>query len=224
MTMTVPGISVLVPTYNQERYLGRCLRSLLAQSIERAAFEIVVIDDGSVDGTKHVIQSFVDEIRVVRLAENRGLPAALNAGLDAANGEYTVRVDADDYVNAEFLNILHLFLAENADLDAIACDYLVVDDEEQVLRRCSSIEDPIACGIMFRTDHLREVGGYDESFLMHEDLDLRHRFLERRSITRLPLPLYRYRRHDSNMTNDGQTGAEFMRMLQDKHGIALGDA
>lgn len=213
---------MLVAAYNQERYLGRCLRSLIAQSLDRDLFEIVVVDDGSSDATRHVIQSFIDEIRVVSLPENRGLPAALNAGLEAIAAPFTVRVDSDDYVNAEFLKILRLFLVENPAIDAIACDYLLVDDDEVVLGRCDALERPIACGIMFRTEHLHEIGRYDESFLMHEDLDLRHRFLQTRTIDRLPLPLYRYRRHDANMTNDVATGEEYLQRLAEKHGDEAG--
>ncbi len=212
-------VSILVPAFNQERYLGRCLRSLLAQTMARGRFEIIVMDDGSNDGTSHVIQAFIDEIVLVRFRENRGLPTALNTGLDAARGRFVVRVDADDYVNTEFLNFLHLFLDENREIDAIACDYLLVDNDEGVLSRCNAIELPIACGIMFRTDQLRGVGGYDEAFLMHEDLDLRHRFLQKHEIHRLALPLYRYRQHDSNMTNDVQAGSVFLDRFEEKHGI-----
>jgi glycosyltransferase involved in cell wall biosynthesis len=218
-----PEVSVLVPTFNQERYLGRCLRSLMAQSLERDRFEIIVIDDGSTDGTALVVQSFIEEVRLLRFDQNRGLPAALNAGLEAASGEFSIRVDSDDYVNADFLKVLHLFVAENPDIDAIACDYLLVDDVENVIQRCNALDEPIACGIMFRTEHLHALGRYDESFRIHEDVDLRHRFLERHEIHRLALPLYRYRRHDANMTNDVEAGSAFLERFREKHGIGGGD-
>jgi hypothetical protein len=129
-----------------------------------------------------------------------------------------VRVDSDDYVNAEFLPILHLFLSNNRYMDAIACDYLVVDDREEVLERKNCTEDPIACGIMFRTEQLIEIGLYDESFLLHEDRDLRFRFLQKYKIHRLELPLYRYRRHGANITNNAEHMAHHMTRLIQKHG------
>jgi GT2 family glycosyltransferase len=214
----IPTISVLVPAHNQEKYIGRCLRSLLSQNFARDAFEIVVIDDSSQDRTPFALELFKDEILLVRNETNLGLPSSLNRGIRAASAPYVVRVDSDDYVNAEFLPILHLFLSNNRYMDAIACDYLVVDDREEVLERKNCIEDPIACGIMFRTEQLIDIGLYDESFLLHEDRDLRFRFLQKYKIHRLELPLYRYRRHGANITNNAEHMAHYMTRLIQKHG------
>jgi glycosyltransferase involved in cell wall biosynthesis len=216
--MNIPTISVLVPVYNQEKYIGRCLRSLLSQTFPRNAFQIIVIDDGSSDRTQYALELFRDDITLVRNEKNLGLPAALNRGIRASNAPFVVRVDSDDYINANFLSLLHLFLAHNPYMDAIACDYLLVDDREDVLARKNCLEEPIACGIMFRTEHLIDVGLYDESFLLHEERDLRIRFLRKYNINRLELPLYRYRRHDSNMTNNADLHERHMANLIRKHG------
>src|SRR5207247_4110126 len=82
------------------------------------------------------------------------------------------------------------------------------------LKNCD--EEPIGCGIMFRIEHLIELGLYDESLRLHEDQDLRIRFLKRFSIYRVPLPLYRYRRHDDNMTNDHESVAHYRERLREK--------
>ena len=103
-------------------------------------------------------------------------------------------------------------------MDAAACDYLLIDDDENVLGRRNCMDHPIGCGIMFRTDHLIDIGLYDDSFLMHEDRDLRARFMKKYSIHRVELPLYRYRRHQDNMTNDKATWDQFEQQLNDKHG------
>lgn len=214
----VPTVSVLVPVHNQEKYIGRCLRSLLAQNFPRDTFEIIVIDDGSHDRTPYALELFKDEITLVRNDANVGLPASLNRGIHVASSPYVVRVDSDDYVNANFLNVLSLFLANNLYMDAVACDYLMVDDREEVIARKSCLEEPIACGIMFRTEQLIDIGLYDESFLLHEDRDLRFRFLQKYTIHRLELPLYRYRRHDRNITNDAEAMTRHMDKLIQKHG------
>jgi glycosyltransferase involved in cell wall biosynthesis len=216
--IVVPSISVLVPVYNQEKYIGRCLRSLLAQNFPREAYEIIVIDDGSNDRTPYALELFQDAITLIRNETNLGLPASLNRGIRKSNAAYVVRVDSDDYVNANFLNLLSLFLANNPYMDAIACDYLMVDDHEEVLARKNCLEDPIACGIMFRIEQLIDIGLYDENFLMHEERDLRYRFLQKHNIHRLELPLYRYRRHDANMTNNAEAMALHMNNLIQKHG------
>ncbi len=213
-----PAVSVLVPVHNQEKYIGRCLRSLLSQNFPRDEFEIVVIDDGSQDRTPYALELFREEITLVRNETNRGLPASLNQGVRATSSPYVVRVDGDDYVNMEFLTLLNLFLENNRYMDAVACDYLIVDDHEDVLARKDCSEDPIACGIMFRTEQLIDIGLYDESFLMYEERDLRIRFQEKYLIHRLELPLYRYRRHEDNLTNDVDMAAKHMTQLIEKHG------
>ncbi|GDX33850.1 hypothetical protein LBMAG16_06810 [Actinomycetes bacterium] len=216
--MTQPVISVIVAAHNQERYISRCLRSLLAQSIAREKFEIVVINDGSTDHTPSVLEEFADEIVLITNESNIGLPASLNKAIRRARAPYVVRVDADDYVNNEFLHLLHGFLRENKYMDAVACDYLLVDEQEEVLARNNCLIDPIACGIMFRTEQLIDIGLYDETFLLHEETDLRMRFLKKHTIHRLELPLYRYRRHANNSTNDAAAMEHHRQRIIEKHG------
>ena len=210
-------VSVIVAAHDEERYIGRCLRSLLAQRFARSQFEIVVVDDGSTDRTAAILETFGGDIRVIRNDKNLGLPASLNKAITSTHSKFVVRVDADDYVNAAFLDVLFLFLAENPKFDAAACDYLLVDDREEILRRADAMKEPIACGIMFRTEQLIDIGLYDESFLRHEDRDLRLRFLDRYTIHHVPLPLYRYRRHDDNITNDVVAMNFHEERLNEKH-------
>ena len=207
-------ISVIVPVYNREKFIGRCLRSLMSQSIGINNFEIILVDDGSTDSSNKIYQAFSDEIRVIKHIKILGLPTALNTGIIKAKGRFLVRVDSDDYVNSEFLQILFLFMSENPDYDAVSCDYLLVDDKEQTLKRVNCLKNPIGCGIMFKTNHLLEIGLYNEKFLLHEEKELRARFEKKYSINRVPLPLYRYRKHSSNMTNDKKKYKKKLKMLK----------
>ena len=210
-------VSVIVAAHNEERYLGRCLRSLLAQRFERSRYDVIVIDDASTDRTSAVLATFGDSITVLRNETNLGLPASLNRAITSTHSKFIVRVDADDYVNNAFLDVMYMFLADNPQFDAAACDYLLVDDREEVISRRDANKEPIACGIMFRTEQLIDIGLYDESFLRHEDRDLRLRFLDRYTIHHVPLPMYRYRRHEDNITNDTDEMAHHERLLHDKH-------
>ena len=210
-------VSVIVAAHNEERYLGRCLRSLLAQRFERSRYDVIVIDDASTDRTSAVLETFGDSITVLRNETNLGLPASLNRAITSTHSKFIVRVDADDYVNSAFLDVMYMFLADNPQFDAAACDYLLVDDREEIISRCDAMKEPIACGIMFRTEQLIDIGLYDESFLRHEDRDLRLRFLDRYTIHHVPLPMYRYRRHENNITNDTVEMAHHERRLHDKH-------
>ncbi len=224
MSKKAPQVSIIVPAFNQERYIGRCLRSLLNQNFDRDEFEIIVINDGSTDRTEYALNLFEGEVRIIQNEANLGLPASLNRGIRAAHGSYIVRVDSDDYVNANFLLFLHAFLGQNPHMDAVACDYLLVNDREEVLERVNCMERPIACGIAFRIEQLIEVGLYDEGFLLHEDRDMRIRFTQKYGISRLELPLYRYRRHDANMTNDSEAMEAHRINLIRKHGTDGNDA
>ena len=214
---TSTWVSVIVAAHNEERYLGRCLRSLLAQRFERSRYDVIVIDDASTDRTSAVLATFGDSITVLRNETNLGLPASLNRAITSTHSKFIVRVDADDYVNSAFLDVMYMFLADNPQFDAAACDYLLVDDREEVISRRDAVKEPIACGIMFRTEQLIDIGLYDESFLRHEDRDLRLRFLDRYTIHHVPLPMYRYRRHEDNITNDTDEMAHHERRLHDKH-------
>jgi glycosyltransferase involved in cell wall biosynthesis len=218
MSEKTPIVSVIVAAYNEERFIGRCLRSLLAQNFPHDNYEIVVVNDGSTDRTPYALELFHDAIHIITNENNLGLPASINRGITLARGKYIVRVDADDYVNANFINFLSYFLDQNPAMDAIACDYWIFNEFEEWLERMNCLNHPIACGIMFRKQHLIDIGMYDENFRCHEDIDLRIRFEKKYRITRLELPLYRYCRHRNNITNDLAAMERYRQILLRKHG------
>lgn len=214
-----PSVTVIIPALNVERFIGRAIRSVLNQKPLRSGdFEVIVVNDASTDRTAYALDLFRDEIRVLTNETRQGLPRCLNLAIRAARGKFVVRVDADDYVTDDYLYMLERFLSDNAHMDAVACDYLLVDDHERVLARRNCLEHPIGCGIMFRIDQLIDIGLYDDDFLMHEDRDLRIRFQQKYSIHRVELPLYRYRRHEGNMTNNQDDWDLYTQRLNDKHG------
>jgi len=212
--------SVIIATYNCERYIGRAIRSMIDQSFPKDQYEIIVVDDGSTDHTRQILESFGDWIRVITLGEHKGLPYACNEGIRKALGRYVVRVDADDYAHEDLLRAENLYLSLNPDLDAVACDYYVVDENERHIARKNADNEPIACGVMFKKDNLVAIGLYDEDFLMLEEVDLHIRYLQKFNIQRIQLPLYRYRMHRSNMTSDKKSMQYYQDMLRRKHGNA----
>lgn len=215
----LPTVSLVVAVRNQEKYIGRCIRSILSQTYPRADYEVIVVNDASTDQTRFALELFENEIRLINNPERQGLPGSLNTGIRSARGRFVVRIDGDDYVHHEYLNLLSLHLALNPSIDAVACDYNLVTNNDEVIDRMNCEENPIGCGIMFRMDQLVELGLYDERFLLHEDKDLRIRFLEKHIIHRVALPLYRYRRHDENMTNNHGEMNQYLRDLEAKHGV-----
>jgi len=197
----VADVAIVMAARNEERYIERALRSCVQQSAPRDVYDIVVIDDGSTDATHRIAETF-DGVHVLANEAHLGLPASLNRGLKAAHSRFVVRVDADDYVHHDFVRVLSLFLELNPYMDAVACDYVTVDEHEEHLEHVNCLDRPIGCGVMFRKERLIELGLYDESFLMAEDLDLRLRFEKHWKMHRVELPLYRYRLHGQNMTAD----------------------
>ena len=216
-------LSVIVSAFNQEKYIGRCLRSLLHQSLNRNEYEIIVINDGSIDKTGYALELFNSPkenlIKVINNKENLGLPTSVNKGINASKGKYIVRVDSDDFVNFNFLQFLSFYLDTNPESNAISCDYYLISEDEKVIDRMESDKDPIACGILFRKETLIDIGLYDESFLYKEEVELRLRYLKKYSIERLAIPLYRYRRHSDNITNDKLKMKEYTKKLIEKHNI-----
>ena len=212
-----PTISVIIAAYNEEKFIGRTIRSLLNQNISQQSYEIIVINDNSSDKTQYALQLFEGDVRVINNTKKHGLAYSLNLGIKEARGKYVVRVDADDYVHAEYLKVLSEFLEQNKYMDAVACDYLLVDDEEKVLSRCNCLSEPIGCGIMFRIENLIVIGLYDDEFLMDEDKELMLRFEKKYKVHRIELPLYRYRKHEGNMTNNISSMKKYERKLNEKH-------
>jgi glycosyltransferase involved in cell wall biosynthesis len=201
----MPDISVIVCTYNHGKWLERCVRSLTHQQhISEDQFEIVVVDDASTDMTEEVLGNLerVPNLRIINNEANMGLPRSLNKAIRAALGRYIIRVDSDDYAMRLLLYLTRLFLDMNRDYQAVAVDYVLVDEFERPIRRANCFNEEIACGIMFRKECLFDVGLYDESFRMREGHDLRRRFLDKFKMARLEFPLYKYRRHSNNRTNN----------------------
>lgn len=115
-------ISVIIPAYNVETCLRRCLDSVFAQSAKPT--EVIVVNDGSTDGTSEAARSYAGHIAYLEQS-NQGQGAARNAGLRIATGEYVALLDADDYWMPDFLEKTAGFLAENDQAVAVSTGYVV---------------------------------------------------------------------------------------------------
>ena len=215
----IKKISVIIPVFNQQRYIERCLRSILSQTFDSDAYEVIVIDDCSKDNTLKNLEKYKDNIIILKNEKNYGLPYSLNKAIRASRAQYIVRLDSDDYVNDKFLEILHLFISTNKSTDAFACDYYLVDEDENIIKQKNCIDDPIGCGIIFNTKDLFDIGLYDIDFLLNEEKDLRIRFEKKYKISRIALPLYRYRKHQTNITNNKLEIKSYNKKIIQKHKI-----
>ena len=110
-------LSIIVPAYNVEKYIGRCLDSLLCE--DSKDYEVIVVNDGSNDKTDEIIQNnYLDKVVYIKKEENSGLSDARNLGMSVAQGDYMIFVDSDDYVSSNYLMEIKQCIdkAQNIDL------------------------------------------------------------------------------------------------------------
>tara|TARA_B100000989_G_scaffold179194_1_gene134593 strand:+ start:2305 stop:2970 length:666 start_codon:yes stop_codon:yes gene_type:complete len=213
----LPDITVVVCTFNHGAWIERCIRSLLNQKfIKKDDFEIILIDDKSTDSTKKILKNFSDleNLRIHSNKKNIGLPKSLNKAIKLSKGRYVTRVDSDDYVQRNFLFLSKLFLDMNREYQAVAVDYIKVDNFETVLSKENCLKNEIACGIMYRKECLINIGLYNEKFKMREGHEINQRFKKKFKIGRLELPLYKYRMHEKNRTKNLKRVNYFDKLLK----------
>jgi len=195
-----PDVSIIITNYNYSRYLPRAVRSCLSQrGIE---CEVIVVDDKSTDKSLEVMYPFDQEVKIIKNKKNLGVAASANKGFKTAKGQFVIRVDADDYVSADMCYFLKKYLESNHDAFCVSCDYILVDNYENVLERKYAEKDNISCGIMYRRDLLMEFGAYDPVMRHKEEENLRKRLGEFYNIHHLKIPFYRYRMHNLNKTKE----------------------
>lgn len=155
-------VSVIIPAYNTEEYMGECLESILKQTLKE--IEIIVVDDGSTDGTLPIIQTFSekhpDKIKVFH-KENGGQASARNLALSYAKGEYLGFVDSDDWVDEDMYEKLYL-KAKEENADIVICDMIEHFPNQQIYHNGSKFDDkfavtPSACNKIFRSSFAGEI-------------------------------------------------------------------
>ena len=130
-------ISVIIPVYNGETFLGRCIRSLIKQSLKNDFYEIILINDGSTDHTKEILENYIDYIKVIQHIKNKGLAISCNQGIKKALGSYIIRVDADDYVHQDLLLFSKAILDWNSNISFVWTDHHLIDKNEKIIIRAA---------------------------------------------------------------------------------------
>lgn len=204
--------SIIVPAYNAEKYLARCIDSLLQQDLSVNEYEIVIVNDGSTDDTREIVEDYSKQVSNIRsfTVTNRGVSEARNYGCNEAVGKYFLFVDADDWIKSNVLQSLYEKM-ESEQLDLLVMDYRYwgvngelpkalhfakqCKDGTDVLSGTEFMQEclpPVVWSIVYRASFWRE---HDFRFLpiRHEDEELIPRvfyFAER--VKFLPLDFYNY--------------------------------
>lgn len=227
-----PLVSIIVPAYNAETYIEQTLYSLVTQTYPNC--EIIVVDDGSEDGTLRRAEVMAREhpqIRVIRQA-NLGVAAARNRGIKESRGEFIAPVDADDiWFPDAITKLVNCLLASDSRI-GVAYAWSVIIDENGLLDgrfRCSPIEGNAfrtllchnflghASATLIRRACFEKVGGYDDCFRQGcEDWDLYLRIAQHYQFKVVPKFLFSYRKSHNAMSSNRDSMAQAHRQLLDK--------
>ena len=212
INMKSPEVTVLMSVYNGEKYLQEAIDSILNQTF--TDFEFLIVNDGSIDRTAEILQSYRDtRIKIIDNEKNIGLTKSLNKGLRMARGEYIARMDADDVSMLERLEKEVNFLETHQDYAVVGTFLKVLNEDSKVV---GTIEKPIdddqikeflkkdSCighgSAMIRKEYLLNVGPYNESIEKAQDYDLWLRISEKYKIANIPQCLYMWRNHKENIS------------------------
>jgi len=216
-----PRVTVLIPVYNREKYVAAAIESILAQSF--IDFELLLIDDGSTDGSVGIMRSYTADprVRLVRNEHNLGIPKTRNQGIELARGEYIAMLDSDDWAYPCRLEKQVTFLDRHRDFAVVGAWATEMDEKGQplsrdkrrfvspgelqsrLLFRCSLCNS----SIMARKAILQDYG-YREQYAVCEDFDLFVRVAKNYKLGTLPETLVRRRTHAGNI---GREKAQLMK-------------
>lgn len=212
--MIEPKISVIIPVYNVEQYLKKCIDSVFRQTFTE--FEIIAVNDGSMDTSLEILESYSDTRIQVITQENQGLSGARNSGIKAAKGKYLIFLDSDDYLEKNALEELYK-RAEHTDASIVVFRYQQVNDEGEILytsgvtdtfskdqhfrRILSAQSSSMACDKMYKRSLWTEHGIVFPAKLYHEDVATVYKvFYYAKEINVIEEPFYKWLKRDGSIS------------------------
>ncbi len=169
-----PVVSIITPVYNVEKYLNRCIESIVHQSFKN--FELILIDDGSTDGSSSICDDWAKKDKRIRVIhqKNAGAGAARNRGLEEARGDYIGFVDSDDWIELDMYELLVFAFEKNIDADMTECETFRTRGDKSAT---SNSYESISFEVVNREDLLRNffrVNGGESNFGIYTKLIKKH--------------------------------------------------
>ncbi|MGA1797129.1 MAG: glycosyltransferase [bacterium] len=231
--LTMPSVSVIIPTYNRAWALKDAVESVLNQTY--GDIEIIVVDDGSTDRTRECMEGFTDPRVRCLYKENGGAASALNLGIRQSTGTYIARLDSDDVFLPKKLEIQVRVMNENPNVGLVYTQAYDIDREGNILGLyltnhtcpCDPLKVlrhflfPPSQSIMFRKDCIDTVGYFDENMPITEDWDFCIRMARRYPFAYCDEPLVKIRRHPGMITGDKLASAQAILRVMQKHVTTL---
>lgn len=183
-------LSIVIPVYNVEKYIEKCLLSCIDQDIPASEYEIIVVNDGTPDNSMEIVRTIAENYSNIRILEqqNQGLSAARNNGFAIAKGEYVWFVDSDDWIEKDCLKRITSLLTDN--IDILQLQYLLAYDNSDLNMNCitqiegvvSGVEQTLRGGLpapaqfaVYRSEFLRQNGLSFVRGIYHEDSEFKPR-------------------------------------------------
>jgi glycosyltransferase involved in cell wall biosynthesis len=234
-----PAITVLMPAYNAGKYIAEAIYSVLQQTF--TDFELLIVNDGSIDDTLDIITAFDDGRIVIIHQKNTGVAGALNTGLKHARADYIARFDADDVCYPQRLEKQYGFLIHNPDYILVGSDvdYMLENGDflfhfnciahthQQVMDKLYFYCPFIHPAVMYRKEPIINAGGYPVDAHNFEDYLLWTSIATKGKLCNLPETLIRYRLNSSSVTIDerwrGKRFRDLKRLIVNRGTITLSE-
>ena len=215
-------VSVIMPVYNGEKYIKYSIESILNQTF--SDFELIIIDDGSVDDTEKIIKSYSDSRIKYFKKENSGITDSLNLALEKSQGEFIARMDADDISEPNRLERQLKFFEQNPEIVLCGSFAKIINENNEDFGEFNKIplnwsDIKIECilhnpfihsSVMFRRDLVNVVGGYNKKYWHTEDYELWTRIVNKYPCKNIPEFLLKYRISGNQITKKHNLKMRFM--------------
>ncbi|MBL1407805.1 glycosyltransferase family 2 protein [Sphingobacterium faecale] len=205
-----PLISVVIPCYNSEKTILETVNSVFSQNFED--FEIIMVDDGSIDNTLRLIRQFGDNPKVTIFSqENKGQSSARNTGLKHVRGKYVFFLDSDDLLANNYMEECVNVFENEDDVLMVYSDMQLFERDDYIFKlddfriREFLIQNCIPAFCMVKVEHLRKIEGFDERLRNNEDWECWIRMIKtfKGKVVKIPKPLYFYRKRlEENSVSD----------------------
>ena len=207
-----PIISIYITNKNYSQYLSAAIRSAINQTFKNK--EIIIIDDASTDKSRVILKKYEKHklCRVIYNDKSKGLSGSSNIAINAAKGEYVMRLDADDTLHKDCLNIHYNEIIKSKTIILTYSAYYQINKRNEIIGlenqinygHYSQIRDKpiLAACCLIRKDALQSVNFYNENIKSQDGYDLWYKLIINKKIKYINLPLFNYRKHDHNLTKN----------------------
>lgn len=206
-------VSVIIPIYNTEKYIEKCIKSILQQDT-KYTYEVICVNDGSTDNSDKIIEKYKNNIKYFYI-ENSGPGAARNFAINKAQGKYLTFIDSDDYVSFNFIQKM-VEEAENNEADAVICNFYRFKDDSNILEPVdkgkkniyykNNIQEVLlmefhSCNKLFRREIMLK-NLYPENMFFEDVVAISSALIDCNKIVKIEDYLYYYRRTENSTTNN----------------------